>query len=89
LLCVLLQVGNTLLIVFMSYFGSRVHRPRFIGCGAILVSLAGFLMSLPHFITGPYEYDQSIASRYSRNLSYAFWDRGRKRSSLEVSAVES
>ncbi|KAF1670391.1 Solute carrier organic anion transporter family member 2B1, partial [Pygoscelis papua] len=56
------EVGNTLLIVFISYFGSRVHRPRFIGCGAILVSLAGFLMSLPHFITGPYEYDQSVAS---------------------------
>uniref|UniRef100_A0A8C9FXZ8 Solute carrier organic anion transporter family member n=1 Tax=Pavo cristatus TaxID=9049 RepID=A0A8C9FXZ8_PAVCR len=81
------EVGNTLLIVFISYFGSRVHRPRFIGCGAILVSLAGFLMSLPHFITGPYEYDQSVASRYSRNLFYAFWDRGRKRPSLEVSAA--
>ncbi|XP_067145698.1 solute carrier organic anion transporter family member 2B1 [Apteryx mantelli] len=59
------EVGNTLLIVLISYFGSRVHRPRFIGCGAILVSLAGFLMSLPHFITGPYEYDQSIASVFS------------------------
>ncbi|NWI34410.1 SO2B1 protein, partial [Sula dactylatra] len=59
------EVGNTLLIVFISYFGSRVHRPRFIGCGAILVSLAGFLMSLPHFITGPYEYDRSVASMFS------------------------
>ncbi|NXC39814.1 SO2B1 protein, partial [Penelope pileata] len=59
------EVGNTLLIVFISYFGSRVHRPRFIGCGAILVSLAGFLMSLPHFITGPYEYDHSVASVFS------------------------
>ncbi|KAJ7406012.1 Solute carrier organic anion transporter family member 2B1 [Willisornis vidua] len=59
------EVGNTLLIVFISYFGSRVHRPRFIGAGAILVSLAGFLMSLPHFITGPYEYDQSVASTFS------------------------
>ncbi|XP_009083074.1 PREDICTED: solute carrier organic anion transporter family member 2B1-like, partial [Acanthisitta chloris] len=59
------EVGNTLLIVFISYFGSRVHRPRFIGTGAILVSLAGFLMSIPHFITGPYEYDQSVASMFS------------------------
>ncbi|NXH48675.1 SO2B1 protein, partial [Dicaeum eximium] len=57
------EVGNTLLIMFLSYFGSRVHRPRLIGCGALLVSLAGFLMSLPHFITGPYEYDQSVASK--------------------------
>ncbi|NWR43251.1 SO2B1 protein, partial [Regulus satrapa] len=59
------EVGNTLLIVLVSYFGSRVHRPRLIGCGALLVSLAGFLMSLPHFITGPYEYDQSVASTFS------------------------
>ncbi|NWV06139.1 SO2B1 protein, partial [Ptilonorhynchus violaceus] len=59
------EVGNTLLIVFISYLGSRVHRPRLIGCGALLVSLAGFLMSLPHFITGPYEYDQSVASTSS------------------------
>ncbi|NWS61615.1 SO2B1 protein, partial [Chunga burmeisteri] len=59
------EVGNTLLIVFISYFGSRVHRPRFIGCSAILVSLAAFLMALPHFITGPYEYDQSVASVFS------------------------
>ncbi|NWI18067.1 SO2B1 protein, partial [Crypturellus soui] len=59
------EVGNTLLIVLISYFGSRVHRPRFIGCGAILVALAGFLMSLPHFITGRYKYDQSVASIFS------------------------
>ncbi|XP_062367019.1 solute carrier organic anion transporter family member 2B1 [Cinclus cinclus] len=59
------EVGNTLLIVFVSYLGSRVHRPRIIGCGALLVSLAGFLMALPHFLTGPHEYDQSVASTFS------------------------
>ncbi|KAJ1120459.1 hypothetical protein NDU88_008624 [Pleurodeles waltl] len=59
------EVGNVSLIVFVSYFGSRIHRPRAIGCGALLICTAGFIMSLPHFILGPYEYDQSIPSMYN------------------------
>uniref|UniRef100_A0A670HSJ2 Solute carrier organic anion transporter family member n=1 Tax=Podarcis muralis TaxID=64176 RepID=A0A670HSJ2_PODMU len=57
------QVGNTLLIIFVSYMGCRVHRPRFIGYGAVLVSIAGLVMSLPHFISGPYEYDRSVTEQ--------------------------
>ncbi|XP_034291762.1 solute carrier organic anion transporter family member 2B1 [Pantherophis guttatus] len=59
------EVGNTMLIIFVSYFGSRVHRPRLIGCGAILVSVAGLVISVPHFVSPPYEYDQSISGSSS------------------------
>ncbi|XP_058401583.1 solute carrier organic anion transporter family member 2B1 isoform X3 [Diceros bicornis minor] len=55
------EVGNTTLIVFVSYFGSRVHRPRLIGYGAALVALAGLLMALPHFISEPYRFDSTSA----------------------------
>ncbi|XP_063127057.1 solute carrier organic anion transporter family member 2B1 isoform X7 [Rattus norvegicus] len=57
------EVGNISLILFVSYFGSRVHRPRMIGCGAILVAVAGLLMALPHFISEPYRYDHSSPDR--------------------------
>nr|XP_034971264.1 solute carrier organic anion transporter family member 2B1 [Zootoca vivipara] len=59
------EVGSTLLIAFVSYLGCRVHRPRFIGYGAVLVSMAGLVMSLPHFISGPYEYDRSVTGSAS------------------------
>ncbi|XP_067889153.1 solute carrier organic anion transporter family member 2B1-like [Heterodontus francisci] len=56
------EIGSTVFIVFVSYFGSRVHRPRLIGCGGILVSVAAFTMALPHFIMGRYTYDRTIES---------------------------
>ncbi|XP_078514716.1 solute carrier organic anion transporter family member 2B1-like [Lissotriton helveticus] len=62
------EIGSVCLIVFVSFFGSRVHRPRVIGCGALVICVAAFIMSLPHFMVGPYEYDQSIASA-SSNLT--------------------
>uniref|UniRef100_A0A0P6JDU5 Solute carrier organic anion transporter family member n=2 Tax=Heterocephalus glaber TaxID=10181 RepID=A0A0P6JDU5_HETGA len=62
------EVGNTALIVFVSYFGSRVHRPRMIGCGAVLVALAGLLMSVPHFISEPYHYDHTSPEDMSQDF---------------------
>ncbi|KAM8741427.1 solute carrier organic anion transporter family member 2B1 [Acanthopagrus schlegelii] len=56
------EVGNTVLIVFVSFFGSRVHRPRFIGCGALLACLASLLMAMPHFLSGAYDYTDRISS---------------------------
>ncbi|XP_051537729.1 solute carrier organic anion transporter family member 2B1-like [Myxocyprinus asiaticus] len=53
------EVGNTVLIVFVSFFGSRVHRPRCIGTGAMIASVGVFLIALPHFISAKYEYTDS------------------------------
>ncbi|XP_028277550.1 solute carrier organic anion transporter family member 2B1 [Parambassis ranga] len=56
------EVGNTILIVFVSFLGSRVHRPRCIGGGALLACLASLLMALPHFLTERYEYTDRVSA---------------------------
>uniref|UniRef100_A0A8C6VRB5 Solute carrier organic anion transporter family member n=1 Tax=Nothobranchius furzeri TaxID=105023 RepID=A0A8C6VRB5_NOTFU len=56
------EIGNLLVIAFVSYFGAKLHRPKIIAVGCVLMSLGTFLMAMPHFINGRYKIETSIRS---------------------------
>ncbi|XP_051011645.1 solute carrier organic anion transporter family member 1B3, partial [Acomys russatus] len=50
------EIGNLLVIVFVSYFGSKLHRPKLIGIGCFIMGVGAILTALPHFFMGYYRY---------------------------------
>ncbi|KAK2490580.1 hypothetical protein MC885_017513 [Smutsia gigantea] len=61
------EIGNLLLIIFVSYFGTKLHRPIMIGVGCVVMGLGCFLQSLPHFLMDRYEFESTVS--VSGNLS--------------------
>ncbi|XP_074050415.1 solute carrier organic anion transporter family member 1A2 [Macrotis lagotis] len=65
------EIGNLLLMVFVSYFGTKMHRPMLIAMGCMTMGIGCFLQSLPHFLMDPYEYETTV-SKTSNSSSNGF-----------------
>ncbi|XP_010177761.1 PREDICTED: solute carrier organic anion transporter family member 1C1-like isoform X2 [Mesitornis unicolor] len=52
------EIGNLLIIILVSYFGAKLHRPRIIGAGCLIMSAGTFLIAMPHFFMGRYQYER-------------------------------
>ncbi|CAJ1056382.1 solute carrier organic anion transporter family member 1C1-like [Xyrichtys novacula] len=65
------EIGNLLVIAFVSYFGAKLHRPKIIAIGCVLMSFGTFLIAMPHFIIGRYKIETSVRSSVNstNNLS--------------------
>ncbi|XP_071143715.1 solute carrier organic anion transporter family member 4C1-like isoform X2 [Mytilus edulis] len=57
------DVSAAILGIVISYFGSGRNKPRLIACAAIVMSIGSFMMALPHFTTGPYQWGQNSAEK--------------------------
>ncbi|XP_012675931.2 solute carrier organic anion transporter family member 1C1-like [Clupea harengus] len=66
------EMGNLLVITMVSYFGAKFHRPRIIGTGALLMSLGTFLMALPHFLMGRYNYETAAGRTFTSDANSTF-----------------
>ncbi|CAK7298965.1 Solute carrier organic anion transporter family member 1B3 [Vulpes lagopus] len=66
------EIGNLLVIVFVSYFGSKLHRPKIIGIGCFIMGTGSILTALPHFFMGYYRYSKETHINPSENLTSSF-----------------
>ncbi|XP_023574718.1 solute carrier organic anion transporter family member 1B1-like [Octodon degus] len=62
------EIGNLLIIVFVSYFGSKLHRPKIIGIGCAVMGAGSILTALPHFFMGYYRYSIEHNVNTTENL---------------------
>ncbi|KAM8891322.1 solute carrier organic anion transporter family member 3A1 [Spinachia spinachia] len=62
------EIGNLALILFVSYFGAKAHRPRLIGCGGIVMALGALLSALPEFLTKQYVIGQMWRTEVGRDV---------------------
>ncbi|XP_053262171.1 solute carrier organic anion transporter family member 1C1 isoform X1 [Podarcis raffonei] len=79
------EIGNLLIIILVSYFGAKLHRPKIIGAGCLIMSFGTFLIAMPQFFMGHYRYEIfSSSSNSTISISPCLQDQNQ----LPVSVLE-
>lgn len=87
------EIGNLITVIFVSYFGTHRHIPKWIAKGIVVTGIGSLVFSLAHFVkgwegnggnpldkfnvTGAYFYDDNICHIPSASLNSLFVDRTR------------
>ncbi|XP_037551774.1 solute carrier organic anion transporter family member 1C1-like [Nematolebias whitei] len=51
------EMGNLLFLALVSHFGARLHRPKLIAAGCLVMAAGALLTGSTHFFMGRYKYD--------------------------------
>nr|XP_028685142.1 solute carrier organic anion transporter family member 1C1 isoform X4 [Macaca mulatta] len=80
------EIGNLLVITFVSYFGAKLHRPKIIGAGCLIMGVGTLLIAMPQFFMEQYKYEiYSPSSNSTLSISPCLLESS---SQLPVSVME-